>query len=103
MEIVMIAVIATLAFAAVLVPLFRRDAGADAREFRVDTAPGDVLETPVVLLTTDDAVEREVLRYRAALRAGTVCGGCGQANPPDALYCYECGNRLPRDAAKEFE
>ena len=51
----------------------------------------------------DDPVEAEVLRYRAAVRAGTVCRKCGQANPADSLYCFECGTRLPLADAKEFE
>ncbi|MGH7447274.1 MAG: hypothetical protein ACRELT_06920 [Longimicrobiales bacterium] len=53
--------------------------------------------------TDGDAVEFEVLRYRAAVRAGTVCGKCGQANPAGSAYCFECGARLPVADAKEFE
>ncbi len=38
--------------------------------------------------------EEAVLRYREALRAGTVCPACMQANPPGSAYCMECGERL---------
>jgi uncharacterized OB-fold protein len=43
-----------------------------------------------------------VLRYREALRAGTLCVRCGQANPPGSAYCADCGKRLPLGDAKEF-
>lgn len=53
----------------------------------------------------DDELEAEVLRYRDALRAGTVCEYCRQANPPGSRFCFECGQRLetpaPRGAAPE--
>lgn len=42
----------------------------------------------------DDELETEVLRYREALRAGTVCDYCRQANPPGSRFCYECGQPL---------
>jgi ribosomal protein L40E len=126
MEMLVIAVIAVAAFAAVLVPLFRRRGdGADPAEF--DDAPagpatraapvppaGDTdaaANTPAtaaadptadVPLSGDD-IELEVQRYRTALRAGTICRKCGQANPADSAFCFECGERLPRDEAKEFE
>ncbi|MBX6363145.1 MAG: hypothetical protein IRZ00_04695 [Gemmatimonadetes bacterium] len=42
----------------------------------------------------DDELEAEVLRYREALRAGTVCDYCRQANPPGSRFCFECGQPL---------
>ena len=36
----------------------------------------------------------EVDRYREALRAGTVCERCGQANAPGSRFCGECGRPL---------
>lgn len=39
-------------------------------------------------------LEADVRRYREALGAGTVCARCRHANPPDALYCAECGRAL---------
>jgi hypothetical protein len=41
-----------------------------------------------------DPLEREVARYREALRAGTICGRCGEANPPGSRFCGECGGGL---------
>lgn len=42
----------------------------------------------------DDELEREVARYRLALRAGTLCSACGGANEPGSRYCGECGAPL---------
>lgn len=38
--------------------------------------------------------EREILRYREARRAGTICQYCNAASPPDSKYCMECGRAL---------
>lgn len=54
-------------------------------------------------VSDDEAVEAEVQRYREAVRAGTVCRKCGQANPRDSSFCFECGARLPLADAREFE
>ncbi len=35
-----------------------------------------------------------IARYRAAVRADTVCPRCRQANPPGSRYCFECGQGL---------
>lgn len=125
MEMLVIAVIAVVAFAAVLLPLFRRGtrSAADAREFDLGGAGHDVTvdetvppigagpATPVAPTAQPpeqphpeaDAIERAVLRYREALRAGTVCMKCGEANPPDSAFCADCGKRLPRADAREFD
>ena len=39
-------------------------------------------------------VEQEVVRYREALRAGTICVRCGQANPAGSRFCGDCGRPL---------
>ena len=39
-------------------------------------------------------VDAEVLRYREALRSGTICTKCRQANPPGSRYCGDCGREL---------
>lgn len=52
---------------------------------------------------SDDELELEVQRYRAAVRAGTVCSKCGQANPADSSFCFDCGAALPLAEAREFE
>jgi len=117
MEMLVIAIVAIVAFAAVLLPLLRRGRGgvADAREF--DTGPGTprngaaarAADAGVATATNataghiaDERIEREVLRYREALRAGTLCARCGQANPPGSAYCADCGKRLPLADAREF-
>jgi hypothetical protein len=125
MEMLVIAVIALVAFAAVLVPLFRRRPGVgDDREFEnipqqaadtratPSTAPGSADVGASVSAgaggeagapLSADELELEVQRYRTAVRAGTVCRKCGQANPAESMFCFDCGERLPRDEAKEFE
>jgi hypothetical protein len=156
MEMLIIAAVAIVAFAAVLIPLFRKGPrGADPGEFddgRSVTTPAspttraapamspaaeppDTAEPPVPAMPVadpahgegrvpplvsgpvssdvhpaetasvdeEDEVELEVQRYRAALRAGTVCNKCGQANPADSAFCFECGAALPLSEAREFE
>jgi hypothetical protein len=131
MEMLVIGLIAIAAFAAVLIPLFRRRPGyGDESEFEnipaapteppgAGSAPGTMPPPPGTASSTSptprdsgahdppaasgDPVEAEVLRYREAVRAGTVCKKCGQANPADSQFCYECGARLPLADAKEFE
>jgi len=123
MEMLVIGIVALAAFAAVLIPLFRRRPGVgDESEFenippaasataspRPDTAAGAPTGSgpDARARAADDAsadpLEREVQRYRASMRAGTVCRKCGQANPTDSVFCYECGERLPLADAKEFE
>lgn len=118
MEMLVIAGVVLIAFAAVLLPLFRRRPGVgDEREFE-NITPADVSAAepsaariteppPATGLTAEspaaDPLESAVMRYRDAVRSGTVCRKCGQANPADSLYCFECGTRLPRADAKEFE
>jgi len=42
----------------------------------------------------DAALEREIARYRAALRAGTLCPRCRFPNPDASRHCADCGRRL---------
>jgi hypothetical protein len=42
----------------------------------------------------DDAIDAEVERYRAALRAGTLCGNCRFPNPDGSHFCADCGRPL---------
>ncbi|HEX6308426.1 MAG TPA: zinc ribbon domain-containing protein [Longimicrobiales bacterium] len=110
MEMLVIALVALAAFAAVLVPLFRRRPGrGDESEFEnIPPADGSVV-TPEPARAhaqgagSDDELEAEVQRYREAVRAGTVCRKCGQANPPQSRFCYECGATLPLGDAREYE
>ena len=48
----------------------------------------------------DPATEEQILRYREALRARTICGYCSTANPPGSKYCKECGEQLGPDEAE---
>ena len=106
MEMMIIGLIALVSFAAVLVPLMRRRSGAgDEHEFEGDP-PANAAPPAAPAgggATVSDAIEAEILRYRAAVRAGSVCRKCGQANPAGSAYCYECGSRLPLADAKEYE
>jgi hypothetical protein len=43
---------------------------------------------------TGSGLRDEVDRYREALRAGTLCGHCGQANAAGSRFCAECGRPL---------
>ena len=43
---------------------------------------------------SDEELEVDVERYRSALRAGTVCGQCSEANEAGSSYCRECGARV---------
>jgi hypothetical protein len=42
----------------------------------------------------EPGLRAEVDRYREALRAGTLCDRCGQANAPGSRFCAECGRPL---------
>jgi hypothetical protein len=53
--------------------------------------------------TSDDEREQQVARYRAALRAGTICRKCGEANVPESRFCADCGAALPLAESHEFE
>jgi hypothetical protein len=39
-------------------------------------------------------LDADVDRYRAALRAGTVCDHCREANPDGSRFCTRCGRDL---------
>ena len=48
-------------------------------------------------------IERDVMLYREALRAGTVCTRCGQANKTDSRFCADCGRPLRNARQPEAE
>lgn len=129
MEIVILALLGVLILGAVVAPLFRgRDRYQDEAEYAVQptsaaarpapapsvasaTAAGD--EAGVVSeeqqaaaaaadVALDDELENEVARYREAIKAGTLCSRCGEANPVDARFCRDCGKALPASDAQEF-
>lgn len=39
-------------------------------------------------------LDADVARYREALRAGTVCPRCREANRPGSRFCSDCGRAL---------
>jgi hypothetical protein len=85
MEIAAVIAIVIAAFGIVMIPVFRgRAADAHASAGAAD-------------------LETEILRYRASLRADSICARCGQANPQGSRFCYECGRSLPARDREEFE
>lgn len=86
----------TLALGAVLYPVIRGATGADhfARSSAIGRGAGGAkLHDPPPPLD-DDALDAEVARYREAIRAGSLCDRCRQANPRGSCFCAECGARL---------
>jgi len=119
MQYVIVVLIAALAVALVMLPLLRRQRGAAAGDMDatplpppvarapqpvVAGAPGetDAEEMPIVASplpprrpgTELSATEEDVLRYREALRAHTICQFCSAASPPGSKYCKECGKKI---------
>jgi ribosomal protein L40E len=88
MEIIIVVLVVVVAVVAVVLPLVLRG-GAETLE--ADAAAGGMSEAEI---------ERQVLAYRAALRAGTLCRRCGAANPAGARFCHECGRRVRRPAGR---
>ena len=43
---------------------------------------------------SDGEIRQEVDRYRAAIKARTLCERCLTANPARSSYCSECGSAL---------
>lgn len=86
----------TLALGAVLYPVIRgtpapgRLAGAAAAGRDARGNPPRNSPSPL----DDDALDAEVSRYREAIRAGSLCHRCSQANPRGSRFCAECGGRL---------
>ncbi|HEX6063930.1 MAG TPA: hypothetical protein VFZ04_06885 [Longimicrobiales bacterium] len=46
------------------------------------------------IFASDGEVRQEVDRYRAAIKAQTLCDRCLTANSPGSAYCGECGRSL---------
>ena len=47
-----------------------------------------------VTFPNDEEIEKEVQRYRAAIKAKTLCERCLTPNPPKSNYCSECGKAI---------
>ncbi len=43
---------------------------------------------------SDGEIRQEVDRYRAAMKAKTLCDHCLTPNPEGSVYCGECGRAL---------
>lgn len=82
MEIFIILLIAVAGVAAVIVPIVR---GGDTPRRAPAMGPR---------FSDEAALDAEVERYRAALRAGTLCGRCRFANPGGSNFCADCGRPL---------
>jgi hypothetical protein len=82
MEILIILLIATAGVAAVIVPIAR---GGDKPQRASVAGPK---------LADDAAIDAEVERYRASLRAGTLCGRCRYPHPGGSNFCADCGRPL---------
>jgi hypothetical protein len=114
MEVAIIVLLVLAALAAVLYPILtgrsrpapppevaqrararpRQAGGAAARER--GPAGGSSAAAPASAADAD--TEAEVRRYRVALRAGTLCRRCAEANEPGARFCTRCGKPLPAAA-----
>jgi hypothetical protein len=86
MDLILVAILLITGIGAVLWPLLRRDA----------RAPDPTTTRLGEHVLSEDEVAREVGRYREALRAGSVCRRCAQANPPGSRFCAGCGRPLGR-------
>lgn len=53
-----------------------------------------VRRSPAPVPRDEAALRAEVERYRAAIRAGTLCRYCNHASPAPARHCMHCGRIL---------
>ncbi len=93
METLLLVLIGLIAVGAVAYPLLRRSSGMDPH---LDPDPSMVEATDAKSAGAvgPPDVEQEILRYREALRAGTLCSKCSSANAPGSRFCATCGNAL---------
>jgi hypothetical protein len=95
MEILVMIVLGLIVAGYVLVPL--------ERSHRVVAYDWDGSDTGMLREERRAALESEILAYRAALRAGTVCARCGFANAEDGRFCAECGRPLANVGQQKSE
>jgi hypothetical protein len=121
MDVVIIVLLVFAALAAVLYPIFRareesagartgirhgrhrapaakRRAARPAASGRTPTPATAAVVTPPPPAPGD--VAAEVARYRAALRAGTLCHRCAEANEAGSRFCARCGGALAPEQAE---
>ena len=94
MDVVVIALIAVVVVAAVAWPLLR---GGPASDPHLDPDPSvlEATDAKSAGAIGSPELEREILQYRDALRAGTVCPRCTTANPAGSRFCAQCGAAIP--------
>jgi hypothetical protein len=51
--------------------------------------PQDVLQP-----LSEESLNQKVVRYREAIKRGTLCERCLTANPAGSRYCADCGKGL---------
>lgn len=95
MQITIIIVLGLIVAAYVLIPLTRNRA--------VVTYDWDGSEAGLRRAERREAIEAEVQVYRAAMRAGTLCPRCGNANAAGSRFCADCGRKLPGPSPEEAE
>jgi sec-independent protein translocase protein TatA len=116
-HIVIIVVVALLIFGPKRLPEMGRSIGKALNEFRNGTrevtdslraevnASGDSANTnnPAALKTASPAPAQSVtFRAPSIMQApiGKFCIHCGAANPPEALFCNQCGTKMPKNTIK---
>lgn len=99
MENVLIILIGIAAAAAVAYPLVRKGAGGVDPHLDPDPSMVEATDAKSAGAVGPPELEREILRYREAIRAGTVCPQCSAANEPASRFCADCGTALaPADS-----
>lgn len=43
---------------------------------------------------SEQQLDEEVKKYREAIKKGTLCERCLEANPPGSKFCGDCGRPL---------
>ncbi len=100
MESVLIVLIGLLAAAAVAYPLVRGTGGSSDPHLDPDPSLIEATDAKSAGAVASPDIEREVTRYREALRAGTVCARCKAANATASRFCAECGAALAPSAER---
>ena len=94
MESLLIIVIGLAAAAAVAYPLVRSTSSTSDPHLDPDPSVVEATDARSAGAVGSPEVEREVMRYREAVRAGTVCGRCRAANRAGSRFCSDCGQQL---------
>ncbi len=94
METLLIILIGIAAAAAVAYPLVRKGAGGVDPHLDPDPSMVEATDARSAGAVGPPELEQEILRYREALRAGTVCPACSAPNQAGSRFCAECGTAL---------